>query len=96
MLEFQAVLRSLDRQPSRIRAPILALRRAFQINKVTEARTIDSSLLTRQCEIEESYGLTYFDSLIAASTLSLDGELVSDDPAFDMVPGIRRIPISEK
>ena len=92
--EFQIVLRSIDKKPPTIRASILALRRAIEINRGEEVNTIGSALLASQCEIEEKYGLTYFDSLIAASTLSLDGELVSDDHVFDRVPGIRRIPLS--
>ncbi len=96
MFEFQAVLRSIGKEPLIIRASILALRRAIEINRGGEVNTISSALLARQCEIEEEYGLTFFDSLIAASALSLDGELVSDDDAFDRVPGIRRIPLSNK
>lgn len=94
--EFQIVLRSIEKRPPIIRATILALRRAIEINRGEEVNTIDSALLARQCEIEEKYGLTYFDSLIAASALSLDNELVSDDKAFDRVPGIRRIPLSRR
>ncbi|MEM2082663.1 MAG: PIN domain-containing protein [Candidatus Bathyarchaeia archaeon] len=94
ILEFQAVLRGIGRGPPIIRAAILALRRAIEVNGGREVGAIDSELIARQCEIEEAYGLSYFDSLIAASALRLDGGLVSDDRAFDRVPGIRRIPLS--
>jgi predicted nucleic acid-binding protein len=94
MLEFQIVLKSIDKEPSVIRAAILALRRAIEANGGREVGTIDSGLIAEQCEIEEKYGLTYFDSLIAASALRLDGELVSGDRIFDGVPGINRIPLS--
>lgn len=41
-------------------------------------------LFIRQAEIEEKKGLSYFDSLIAASALAVDGAIiVSDDSAFD-------------
>jgi len=37
------------------------------------------------------YGLSYFDSLIASTTLLIDN--VSDDPAFDRIEGLKRISI---
>jgi len=95
IFEFQIVLRSIDKKPPIIRAAVLALRRAIEINGGEEVNTMSSALLARQCEIEERYGLTYFDSLIAASTLSLNIELISDDDAFDRIPYIRRIPLSQ-
>lgn len=94
IFEFQIVLRSIDKKPLIIKAAILALRRAIEINGGEEINTISSALLAQQCEIEERYGLTYFDSRIATSTLSLNSELISDDDAFDRVPYIRRIPLS--
>jgi len=38
--------------------------------------------------------LSYFDSLIAASALALDDQVVSVGDSFDRVPGLRRIPLS--
>lgn len=96
IFEFQIVLRSIDKSPPIIRTSILALRRAIEINGGEEVNTISSDLFANQCEIEEKYGLTYFDSLIAASTLSLDGELASGDKIFDRIPGIRRISLLRK
>ncbi len=72
ILEFQAVLRSLDKKPHLIRRTMLGLLKALQINGVTEASTTDSELVVQQCEIEAKHGLTFFDSLIAASTLRPD------------------------
>jgi predicted nucleic acid-binding protein len=94
LLEFHVVLRSYRYSPKVIRTIILGLRSVMEINGVEEAKTINSSLLSRQCEIEERYGLTYFDSLIAASTLELDGEIISDDSAFDKVLSISRTPLT--
>lgn len=37
--------------------------------------------------------VTFFDALIAASTLQLDNEIVSDDEVFDRIENIRRIPL---
>ena len=94
VLEFQVVLRSIDRKPDVVRKALLALRGALEMNQAIEAQTFDSELLMRQCEIEEKYGLSYFDSLIAASALRLGGEILSDDESFDKVPDIRRIRLS--
>ena len=94
IFEFQIVLKSIGKEPLIIKAIILALRRAIEINGGKEISTINSDLMARQCEIEEKYGLTYFDSLIAASVLKLDYEIISDDKAFNKIPGIRRIPLS--
>ena len=96
MLEFQIVLRSIGKKLPIVKTSILGLRKAIEVNRGEEVNTINSTLLARQCEIEEKYGLTYFDSLIAASTLSVDEELISDDNAFDRVPGIRRASLSSK
>ena len=94
LLEFQAVLRGVGRRPSTVRAAILGLRKVLELNGVEEAGTMGTGLFARQCELEEAYGLTYFDSLVAASVLSLDGELVSDDEAFERVPGVTRTPLA--
>jgi len=96
ILEFQVVLRSLDKSPLVIRKAILGLRRALEINGVTEASTLDSELIARQCEIEERHGLTFFDSFIAASTLRLDSVIISDDRSFDRLLGITRKELSLK
>jgi len=75
---------------------LLALHEALKRNNVEEAKTLSLSLLAFQSEIEEKYGLSYFDSLIAASALKLDRQVISDDDAFDRVPNLKRIPLSQK
>ena len=52
---------------------------------VKEVKTLSMSLLAFQSEVEDRYGLSYFDSLIAASALTLDRQVVSDDEAFDRI-----------
>ena len=96
ILEFQTVLRARNRTPSQVRLALLALRQILIQYNIEEANTLNTKLLTSQCEIEEKYGLSYFDSLIAASALALDKEIISDDKAFDKVPGLRRIPIRSR
>lgn len=93
LLEFQIVLRTINKEPASIKASLLALRMVVEVIRGEEIKTIGSYLLAKQCEIEVNHGLTYFDSLIAASALSLDSQIVSDDHAFDRVTGIQRIPL---
>jgi len=90
ILEFQVVLRSIDRGPETVRKAFLALHGALELNGVTEVPTLDADLLMRQCEIEEQYSLSYFDSLIAASSLRLNDQILSDDTSFDEVPNLAR------
>jgi predicted nucleic acid-binding protein len=93
-LEFQIVLRARGRNPSQVKIALLALHEALTRNNVEEAKTISTSLLAFQSEIEDRYGLSYFDSLIAASALTLDRQVISDDDAFDKIPDLKRIPLS--
>lgn len=94
VIEYQAVLRVRGRSLSQTKLALLALHEALARSKVREAKTIGTSLLAFRAELEEKYGLSFFDSLIAASALALDRELVSDDEAFDRVPDLKRKPIS--
>lgn len=94
ILEFQVVLRARGRSPLEVKMALLALLEALARFGVKEAKTISVSLLAFQCELEEGYGLSYFDSLIASSASILDRRIVSDDSVFDRVPDIRRIPLS--
>jgi predicted nucleic acid-binding protein len=94
ILEFQMVLRGRGRDVSQVRDALLAIHVFLRSMGVEEKRTIDISLLALQCELEEMYSLTYFDSLIVASALSLDGEIISNDRAFDEIPGLKKIPLS--
>ncbi|HDN63304.1 MAG TPA: type II toxin-antitoxin system VapC family toxin [Candidatus Bathyarchaeota archaeon] len=93
ILEFQIVLRARGRSPSQVRIALLALHEALTQNDVKEVKTLSVSLLAFQSELEEKYRLSYFDSLIAASALTLDRQVVSDDEAFDRIPNIKRVPI---
>jgi predicted nucleic acid-binding protein len=90
LLEFQLVLRGRGRRAEDVRAAILALASALAEHEVEQVRTLDTTLLARQGDLEGKYRLSYFDSLLAASALAVDGEIVSDDRAFDRVSGLRR------
>ncbi len=93
LIEFQVVLRGRGRSLAETRQALLALSTVLQEHHVKEVKTIDTATLSLQCEIELRHHLGYFDSLIAASALRVDGKIVSDDCAFDRVPGLERIPL---
>jgi len=71
----------------------MALRQILSQHKIKEASTLNINLII-QCELEKKYGLSYFDSLIAASALALDKQIISDDQAFDRIPYLKRISLS--
>jgi len=91
ILEFGLVMRSMGVGSADRGKAAATLNQALAAYGVRQERTIDARLLARQCELESRFGMTFFDSLIAASALALDGTIVSDDKAFDDVPGLRRI-----
>ncbi len=94
LLEFVIVLKARGRSAKDIREALNALKDLFEIYLIKEAKTIDTDLMVKQAKIEEEYGLTFFDSLIASSALKLDKTIISDDKSFDKVPELRRIPIT--
>ena len=94
ILEFQIVLRGRGRDPAQVRNALLAINEVLRDMRVGESKTISTGLLALQCELEERHGLTYFDSLIAASSLTLDAQVISDDTAFDRIHNLTRIPLT--
>jgi len=95
VFEFQTVLRARGTPPSETKVALLAIHEAMRRSHIEEVSTMDTRLLAFQCELEDQHGLSYFDSLIAASSLVLDRVVVSDDEAFDRVPDLKRIPLSK-
>jgi predicted nucleic acid-binding protein len=79
-----------------VKIALLAVNEVLTRHDVEEVKTVSSTLLALQCELEESYGLSYFDSLLAASALAVDRHIVSDDEAFDRVPELKRTPLSSR
>ena len=55
---------------------------------------LDLGLLALHCDLEERYGLSFFDSLIAAAALKLKAALLSDDEDFDRVEGLERVSLT--
>jgi predicted nucleic acid-binding protein len=94
IFEFQIVLRGRGTDDNNIKAALGAVHEVLLNHNVTEIKTIDSNLLMLQCDIEDNYHLSYFDSLIAASALFWDQQIVSDDDFFDRVPNLERIPLT--
>ncbi len=90
--EFQSVLRGLNKKLPEVKLALAALKQVFEDNGIAEARTVGIGTLLLQCEFEEKYRLSYFDSLVAASAFVLDKIIVSDDREFDKVPELTRIP----
>jgi predicted nucleic acid-binding protein len=95
ILEFQLVLRGRGHSPIDVKMAILAVQQILRNHNIPEVQTINTNLLALQSELEESYLLSYFDSLIAASALKLDSHIISDDEAFDRIPELKRTPIKK-
>jgi predicted nucleic acid-binding protein len=95
LFEFQIVLRARGRSAAKVASAMMALKQIFIKYNMKEVNTINTELFIRQAEIEERFSLSYFDSLVAAAALSLGDALISDDAAFDRVPGIERVPLAE-
>jgi len=93
VFEFQIVLRARGRKAKEVASAMRALKQICESRKLKEVCTAETTLFIRQTEIEEKYGLSYFDSLIAASAFKVDSAVVSDDSAFDRVQGLKRIPL---
>ncbi len=95
LLEYEVVLKSRGCSLTEVKEALLAIKRIIDDYGLSEARTIDSTTMIRHLEIMERYGLSFFDSLIASSTLALGGVVVSDDEDFDRVDGLRRMSIAK-
>jgi len=94
ILEFEVTLRSRGRSISQIRRALASIKKILIDYNIHEASTLSTGTLLLHLDLMEEYGLSYFDSLIAASAIVIDGVIVSDDKAFDRVKGLKRIPIT--
>lgn len=96
ILEFETVLMSRGRSVEQVRRALSGLKKIFIQFSVREVGTISTDTLLLHLDIMERYGLSYFDSLIAAASVVVDGVVVSDDEAFDSVKELKkRIPITK-
>ncbi len=87
-------MKSRGRSADEIRRALLALKRIMLNYEVNEVKTIDVVMLLQHLELMGKYNLSFFDSLIASSALTVDGIVVSDDKSFNLVEGLKRIPVT--
>ncbi len=85
LLEYELLLRSRSYSQEDIRADIEAFR-----NLLVEV-PLDAGIIIRASELRDEYGLTYFDSLHAASAIAKDGVIISSDRAYEKVDGLKAI-----
>ena len=52
--------------------------------------------MSEELVIGKRYNLSYFDSLIAASALTLDRQIISDNQSFDKISDLKRISLTTK
>lgn len=93
-LEFAVVLRSKGLQPAVIREIILSVADTLKGLGVGTASVLGPEVIAQAASIEEKHGLSFFDALIAASSLILDRVVLSDDAAYDRVEGLKRVPLT--
>jgi len=93
LLEFELVLRGRGLPDSDVIRALNLVGAILKQFRVAQVKTLNLDLLIQHNKIMVNYGLSFFDSLIAASALSLDKTIISDDRDFDRVPGLRRIAI---
>ncbi len=87
LLEYELILKSRGYPETTIRSDLEAIKNLENIKIIP---------LTLDCIIEASrlreiYGLSYFDSLHAASALLYDKTVISVDKAYDKIQEIKRI-----
>jgi hypothetical protein len=75
---------------------LLALYEVLKRNNVEKAKTLSLSLLAFQSEIEEKLRSKLLRQSLSRLRVTLDRQVISDDYAFDKVPGLKRIPLSPK
>ncbi len=93
--EFIVVLRSHGKNLQEVKEALKALKKIFSTYNLKEVSTINTHLLIIHVDIMKKYGLTFFDSLIAASTLIVGDTIISDDSDFDKIPDLKRIPLTQ-
>ena len=86
-VEYELVLRSRGYSEEVVRSDIEALRRVRNLGEVP----LTSEVIVEASRLREAYGLTYFDSLHAASALLHDGVMISVDEAYRRVRGLRAL-----
>jgi predicted nucleic acid-binding protein len=86
-MEYELVLRSRGYNSEAILGDIEAFRRIENLGEVP----LTARVIVEAARLRDKYGLTYFDSLHAASALYHDKTIISTDNAYQKVPGLRTI-----
>ena len=86
-MEYELVLRSKGYNTEAILGDIEAFRRIENLGEVP----LTARVIVEAARLRDKYGLTYFDSLHAASALHHDKTIISTDKAYQKVPGLRTI-----
>ena len=87
LMEYELVLRSRGYDEARIREDIQAFKRIDNVREIP----LNSDILLAASSLREQHGLSYFDSLHAASALLHDGIIISVDECYRRVPGLKAI-----
>lgn len=96
LFEYYIVLMNRGISFQDIKRVLLALQELFWQYKIETIHTVDISHLILSLELRINYNFSFFDSLVAAATITNDQKIISDDKAFDKIDIIKRIPISRK
>jgi len=86
-LEYELILKSRGYSEDFIRTDLEAFKNLENLGIIP--LTLD--IIIRASRLRREYGLSYFDSLHAASALYHDGKIISRDEAYDRVVGLERI-----
>jgi len=85
LLEYELTLKSRGYPERDIREDIVAFKNLLKECPIT------SEVIVKASELREKYGLTYFDSLHAATAVLADGVIVSSDKDYEKVRGLKAI-----
>ena len=87
LMEYSLVLRSKGVSDREIQSDIILIR---TINNLGEAY-LTSEVLVKAIDLRTKYGLTYFDSLHAATAILKDRVIISTDKAYSKINNIKHI-----
>jgi len=84
-IEYELILKSRGYSEDDVRSDIEAFKRVKNLGEVP----LTSNIIVKASKLRETYGLTYFDSLHAASALLYDKTIISIDEAYRRVPKLK-------
>lgn len=90
-LEYELVLRSRGYPTPEIREHLAAFKNLPNLGEAP----LNLNAVLKAFELREEHGLSYFDSLHAATALLADGEIISSDEAYRKVEGLKVTTLQE-